>query len=73
MQAALRPPRSVRPRRNHRRMWIVQLVCSDPGCAEERELVVTDLDEADAAVCDCGCCLVLVSVANFEPLALATH
>lgn len=54
-------------------MWMVQLVCSDPECAEERELVVTELDEVDTAACDCGCCLVVLSVANFEPLALAMH
>ena len=54
-------------------MLIVQLVCSDPNCAEERELLVSDLDEVDADVCDCGCCLVVLSVENYEPLALATH
>jgi hypothetical protein len=54
-------------------MWIIQLVCSDPECAEERELVVSDFAEVDAAACDCGCCLVVLSVANFEPLVLAAH
>ena len=53
-------------------MLIVELVCSDPACAEEREILVADLDEADEAVCDCGCCLVVLSVANYEPLALAS-
>lgn len=52
-------------------MWIVKVVCSDPDCAEEQEVVVAELDEADAAVCDCGCCVVTLAVANFEPLALA--
>lgn len=64
---------SVRPRRNHFPVLIVQLVCSDPTCAEEQELLVSDLDEVDAAACDCGCCLVVLSVANYEPLELATH
>jgi len=52
-------------------MWIVKVVCSDPDCAEEQEIVVAELDEADAAVCDCGCCVVTLAVAGFEPLALA--
>lgn len=67
----MQPPESVRHRRDHRPMWIVKVVCSDPDCAEEQEIVVAELDEADAAVCDCGCCVVTLSVAGFEPLALA--
>ena len=51
-------------------MWIVKVVCSDPDCAEEQEIVVAELDEADAAVCDCGCCVVTLAVAGFEPLTL---
>lgn len=54
-------------------MPIVQLVCSDPDCAEEQELLVSDLDEVDDAACECGCCLVVLSVANYEPLVLAMH
>lgn len=50
-------------------MWIVELACSDPACAEENEVVITDLDELDELVCDCGCTLVTLAVANFEPLA----
>jgi hypothetical protein len=52
-------------------MWIVEVTCSDPDCAEEREAVVADLDELDALVCDCGCTLVTLAVANFEPLVPA--
>lgn len=52
-------------------MWIVELACSDPDCAEEREVVITDLDELDELVCDCGCCLVTIAVATFEPLVSA--
>lgn len=50
-------------------MWIVKVVCSDPDCAEEQELIVAELDEADVAMCDCGCCVETLSVAGFEPLA----
>lgn len=52
-------------------MWIVELACSDPGCAEESEAVITELDELADLVCDCGCCLITLAVANFEPLVLA--
>jgi hypothetical protein len=48
-------------------MWIVKVVCSDPDCAEEQEIVVAELDEADAAACDCGCCVVTLAVASYEP------
>ena len=54
-------------------MWIVTLACSDPHCAEEREVVIADLGELDELACDCGCTLVTLSVANFEPLALAAR
>jgi hypothetical protein len=36
-------------------------------------LLVNDLDEVDATVCSCGCCLVVLAVANYAPLELATH
>lgn len=67
----MQPAESVRPHRDHRLMWIVKVVCSDPDCAEEQEIVVAELDEADAAVCECGCCVVTLTVASFELLALA--
>lgn len=54
-------------------MWIVELVCSDPACTEEQEIVVSDLEELDKLVCDCGCSFVALEVANFEPLALAAR
>jgi len=52
-------------------MWIVQVGCSDPDCTEERELFVAEIDEVDDAICDCECCFVVLTVASFEPLALA--
>ena len=52
-------------------MWLVELACSDPVCTEEQEIVVGDLEELDEFVCDCGCILVTLTVASFEPLALA--
>jgi hypothetical protein len=53
-------------------MWAIDVVCSDPACSEEREVVVEELDEVDRVVCDCGCCVVTLSVAAFEPLHLTT-
>lgn len=50
-------------------MWIVDVVCSDPGCAVGHELVIAELDELELAVCDeCGCCTVVIAVAGFEPV-----
>ena len=46
-----------------RRMWIVEVVCSDPGCAETREVIVEDLDEIERVVCDCECSIVTLTVA----------
>jgi hypothetical protein len=51
-------------------MWHVEVVCSDPGCAEELELWVEDLDEIDEAVCACECGVVILAVAVHRPLAL---
>jgi hypothetical protein len=52
-------------------MWIVDVACSDDACAEEWEVVVSDLAELDLVACACGCGGVVLRVANFEPLQLA--
>jgi hypothetical protein len=52
-------------------MWLIQIVCSDDACAEEWEVVVTDLDELDLVACECGCSAITLRVANFEPVLLA--
>ena len=54
-------------------MWIVEVVCSDPRCAEEGEVVVAQLDEVDESVCECGCCFVVLAVASFELLAVTAR
>jgi hypothetical protein len=46
-------------------MWIVDVVCSDPECAAEHEVVVSALDDVDRAVCECDCSYVVVAVAGF--------
>jgi hypothetical protein len=52
-------------------MWVIDVVCSDPDCAEEREVVVVALDEVDDDACECGCCFVTLAVARFEPVEIA--
>jgi hypothetical protein len=49
-------------------MWEIEIVCSDPECEEELlPLWVEDLEEADRAVCGCGCSVLAVRVAVHEP------
>jgi hypothetical protein len=47
-------------------MLLVKVVCSDPGCAEEGEAVVRDLDDVDASLCECGYGLVVVTVSEID-------
>jgi hypothetical protein len=47
-------------------MWQVTVFCS--GCAEESEVVVENLDQAEREACQCGYSFVVLSVASFEPV-----
>lgn len=47
-------------------MWQVVVLCS--GCAEETEVLVEDLDDAEREVCPCGYSYAVLSVASFEPV-----
>jgi hypothetical protein len=47
-------------------MLLVTVVCSDPDCAEEREVVVEDLDALEAIVCDCSHGFVVVAVSEHD-------
>jgi hypothetical protein len=49
-------------------MWIVATACTSAECAAEDEFVVDSLEAAEELVCECGYCLVTVSVATFEPV-----
>jgi hypothetical protein len=49
-------------------MWQLTVVCSDDQCAEVLEVVVDDLDEIEAVVCECEHGVVLLSIAAFEPV-----
>jgi hypothetical protein len=43
-------------------MFLVRVVCSDPECIEEREIVVNALDDVDRDICDCGHGFVVLAV-----------
>jgi hypothetical protein len=45
-------------------MLLVTVVCSDPECSEEREVVVDDLQAVETHVCDCGYGFVVISVSE---------
>jgi hypothetical protein len=47
-------------------MLLVTVVCSDPECAEERELALENLDAIDDTVCDCSHGFVVVAVSELE-------
>jgi len=47
-------------------MFIVNVICSDPDCAEEIEAVVETVEEIDDVVCECHCGTVLLSVADLN-------
>ncbi len=49
-------------------MLHVRLICPDQGCAEEREAIVASLDELDGLTCECGYGLVLLQVAELQPV-----
>jgi hypothetical protein len=48
------------------RMWQALVVCS--SCAEEAEIVVTDLDDLEREACPCGYSYIVLAVADFEPV-----
>jgi hypothetical protein len=45
-------------------MWLIRMVCSDDDCAREVEALVAEIDEVDRIVCECGCSLVTLAVAE---------
>jgi hypothetical protein len=45
-------------------MLLVTVVCSDPGCADEREVAVENLDAVDETVCECGYGYVVVCISE---------
>jgi hypothetical protein len=47
-------------------MLLVTVLCSDPECVEEREIVLVDLDAIDGHACDCGHGFVVVAVSEVD-------
>lgn len=46
---------------------IAQLICSDEDCAAEADVVAPNLTALEAAACECGCTLVVLSVSDWSP------
>ena len=47
-------------------MFLVTILCSDPGCDEEREIAVERLSQLDGFSCECGHGFVLAAVAELR-------
>jgi hypothetical protein len=52
-------------------MWSVEMVCSDPECEWQQEILLDALEEAELVVCECGHCAVIRAVAHFDQLYLS--
>jgi hypothetical protein len=52
-------------------MWSVDIVCSDPGCEWQAEVLLDELAEAELLVCECGHCAVVRAVARFDAVYLS--
>jgi hypothetical protein len=49
-------------------MFVIDVVCSDPDCAEELEIFAEEIEEAESVACECGHCTITLAVAGFEPV-----
>ena len=45
-------------------MLLATLVCSDPDCDDELEIVIEDMDELAGLICECGYGFVLSTVSE---------
>jgi hypothetical protein len=52
-------------------MWSVDIVCSDPECEWQAEVLLDELEEAELVVCECGHCAVVRAVAHFDAVYLS--
>jgi hypothetical protein len=48
---------SVRGRRDHARVFVARLICTDAACAAEVVAEAARAPELERLVCDCGCAL----------------
>ena len=42
----------------------MEVICSEPRCHEEREILVDELDELDGFACECGAGFVSLTVSQ---------
>jgi hypothetical protein len=52
-------------------MWSIDVVCSDPECEWEAEVLLEDLAELELLICECGHCAMVRAVATHEALYLS--
>jgi hypothetical protein len=52
-------------------VWSIDIVCSDPECEWQAEILVDRFEEVEMLVCECGHCTVVRAVADFEALYLS--
>jgi hypothetical protein len=55
---------SVRPHAQAVAVFVARMLCSDPACAEEQEIVIAELTELDSACCECGFGLVVTAISQ---------
>jgi hypothetical protein len=47
-------------------VFLATIICSDPGCTEEREIAIARLEELEGFACECGHGFVLAAVAELR-------
>lgn len=52
-------------------MWSIDIVCSDPECEWQAEVLLEELEEVELLICECGHCAVVRAVAEFEAVYLS--
>ena len=50
-------------------MLLARIICSDPGCYEENEVPIENLDELDGFTCECGHGFVVATVSELAEQA----
>jgi hypothetical protein len=50
-------------------MFLARIICSDPGCYEEIEVPIENLDELEGFTCECGHGFVVATVSELAEQA----
>jgi hypothetical protein len=53
-------------------LFIAELICSDDACAEAME-AIGHLRELESIVCECGCTMQVLSVADYAEIRVAAR